>query len=329
MALTTLKDRVRAATHPVPVRTIRPAEVVAGASSDELQAAQQVEGGESTDAVMAWLAKNGTHFTRALPAHVSADAFMAAVRAALPGLTRCTPASLLQALLTCARFGLVPDGRHAVITREGSKATFVPMAQGYIELMYRSGRVGSVHVGMVYEGDEWDYEPTAPSPLDFTHKPALTKSRKDRGQPILAYAFCWLQGGARSQVVMLTREDAEEIRDEYSAAYRRAEENGRQDSFWHTHFEDMWRKSCVRRLQKVVPLSAELVQLSAADDAGEGGQVQVLHAPEGQPELVREADAAGEAAEGSQDPRDVPVRAISRQRTQPRRTSRAERKHRK
>lgn len=315
-----LKDRVRAATSEQPVQ------VVEDATADELHVSERRDGGETTDAVLAWLERYSEHFTKALPSHVDTGAFLAAVRAALPRLVRCTPASLLQALLTCARFGLIPDGRHAVIKREGALAVFVPMYQGYVELMYRSGRVGSVHVGMIHAGDEWDYEPTAPAPLDFTHKPALDLSREERGKPILAYAFCWMAGGARSQVVILTREDAEEIRDEYSEAYRRAEETGRCDSFWHLRFDDMWRKSGLRRLHKVVPMSAELVQLGQADDAGDAGQVQVFHAPDEDAQLAADARAAHRAAEGSQEPR-VPVpKRKGGGRPQPKRTTRRARR---
>ena len=321
----TLKDRVRAATSDEPKRSeVRPAATVEDGTEEELHAAERVEGGATTDAVLSWLERYGDHFTKALPSHVDRSAFLAAVRAVLPDLAPCTPASLLQALLACARFGLIPDGRHAVIRREGKLATFIPMYQGYVDLMYRSGRVGSVHVGMIHAGDEWNYEPTAPAPLDFTHRPGLTLTREQRGKPILAYAFCWLAGGARSQVVILTREDAEEIRDEYSQAYQRAKAEGRTDSFWHTHFDDMWKKSALRRLHKVVPMSAELVQLGKADDAGEAGQTQVLHAPDEDAQLLAEATAAHQAAEGSQEPRQVAV--LPRKRTQPKRASRKSRR---
>ncbi|UQA95728.1 recombinase RecT [Streptomyces halobius] len=324
----TLKDRVRAATeearHPAKLPTARPAETVDGSTAEELHAAERQDGGETTDAVLSWLERYGEHFTKALPSHVDQGAFFAAVRAVLPGLVRCTPASLLQALLTCARFGLVPDGRHAVIRREGKLAVFVPMYQGYVELMYRSGRVGSVHVGMIHAGDEWNYEPTAPPPLDFTHKPALELTREQRGKPILAYAFCWMTGGARSQVVILTRQDAEEIRDEYSQAYQRAKAEGREDTFWHTHFDDMWKKSALRRLHKVVPMSAELVQLGKADDAGDAGQTQVLHTPDEDARLLADATAAHKAAEGSQESRQVAT--LPRKRMQPKRASRKSRR---
>lgn len=306
MSLSTLKDRVRAATTEQPaadatVQTL--AEDTRGPVPAQLHTSAQAEGDEIADKALSWLEQYGDDFTKALPSHIDVKAFLSAVRAALPGLVHCTPASLRQALLTCARFGLVPDGRHAVIKREGKTAVFVPMAQGYVELMYRSGRVGSVHVGMIHEGDEWNYEPTAPAPLDFTHRPAVTKSKKDRGPVILAYAFCWMTSGARSQVIVLNREDAEAIRDEYSSAYRRAQESGKADSFWHTDFDKMWAKSALRRLHKVVPMSAELVALVKADEAGDAGEVQIVHAPD--PEAARllaEAEAASTAAEASQEP---------------------------
>lgn len=329
MALTTLKDRVRAATEDKPAvppaRVIRAVEVVEGSTPTELHAAEQAAGGESTGAVMEWLDRYAGDFTQALPACVDTGVFMAAVRAALPSLNRCTPASLLQSLMTCARFGLVPDGKHAVIKREGPLAVFVPMAQGYVELMYRSGRVGSVHTGLIYEGDEWDYEPTKKSPDDFRHRPALLLSDEDRGAPILAYAFCWMTSGERSQVVILTRQQAEEIRDEFSSAYQDAVREGRTDSFWHVRFDQMWVKSAVLRLHKVVPTSAELVQLADADAAGEAGRVQIMHAPK-EPQLLAAAEAAHERAEASQDTQDPPTRAVPRQRTQPKRTTRAARK---
>ncbi|MGW1989669.1 recombinase RecT [Embleya sp. NPDC001921] len=334
MALTTLQDRVFAATTQTPdvVPMVRPAERVEGATPEELNAGEQAEGGETSDAVLAWLEQYADEFTAALPSHIETAAFLGAVRDALPSLSRCSPGSLRQALLTCARFGLVPDGRRAVIVCEGSQARFIPMYRGYIDLMYRSGRVSSVHVEMIHAGDAWSYVPSAPSPDDFMHEPALLKSRAERGPAVMAYAFAWLASGVRSQVVLLTREDAEEIRDQYSDAYRRAEESGTKDSFWHTHFPQMMRKSALLRLAQVVPTSAELIALEKADEAGDAGQVQVLHVPpsEEDAQALADATAAHEAAEASQEPQSPTVRKKSRTRgggrAQPKRLSRKARK---
>lgn len=331
MALTTLKDRVLAATAeknetPAPARVSLVRQARDETAAETSGPAEYTEDGTDLGPVTAWLERYRDRFTEALPAHIEARTFLAAVRAALPSLTRCTPASLLQALLTCARFGLVPDGRHAVIAARGPQAVFIPMAQGYVELMYRSGRVGSVHVGTIHSGDEWSFEPTAPAPLDFVHKPRVELSEAQRGEPILAYAFCWLASGARSQVILLNRHDAEEIRDEYSEAYQRAEQSGARDSFWHTDFRAMWAKSALRRLHKVVPMSAELIALGKADDAGEAGQVQIVHAPD-DAQLREDADAAHRAAEGSQEqPINGGPERKTQQRKQPQRLSRKARR---
>ncbi|MEU0181499.1 recombinase RecT [Streptomyces sp. NPDC006207] len=307
---TSLKDRVRSATTANPQRTTARSLVPEG-----IIPAQQAEEPEAAQVAMDFLRRYEQHFAEALPAHVDRDGFFAAVRAVLPSLARCSPASVLQALLACARFGLVPDGRRAAIVADEGLAVFVPMYQGYIELMHLSGQIDSVRVGLIYEGDEWHYEPSAPPPDDFTHRARVELPREKRGEPILAYAFCWMKGGARSQVIVLSREDAEQIRDEHSRAYQRAQESGRLDSFWHLRFDDMWTKSAIRRLPKYVPMSPELAALAAADDAGDSGTPQILHAPPAPGEaawIAARQDADAEApqvpARAAHEPRRVLVK---------------------
>ncbi|EMF31087.1 recombination and repair protein RecT [Streptomyces gancidicus BKS 13-15] len=323
MALSTLKDRVKAAA----------AGAVAAGDDTEHERADGTEeapAGHPEFAVREWLDRYQDDIEAALPKHISAGLFLAALRPVLPTLAKCTPASILQAVITCARFGLIPDGRQAAITADDGIATFVATYHGYIELMYRSGLVRSVVVEMVYEGDEWTYEPTAPAPLDFTHKPDVLAAKKDR-KPLFAYAFAWLEGGVRSAVSIVTLADAEEIRDEYSKAYQRAEANGKKNSFWHTHFTDMWLKTAIRKLFKLVPASAELRALAAVEQAAEDGRPQILAAVD--PETAAlEADArrAAAAAEASQDapttrtlPRKV---SAGRGRAKPRRRNRDKRR---
>ncbi|WP_262059733.1 RecT family recombinase [Streptomyces sp. STR69] len=217
------------------------------------------------DSAMAWLQSRSTYFTDALPRHVDRAHFMSVARAIMPNLAKCTDYSITSALLACARFGLEPDGRQAAVIPYGDTATFQPMYEGYIELMYRHPRVDSVHFNWVREADQWDFTPTEPSPRDFFHKPRVDRTEEERGKVILAYAFAWIDG-RRSQVIILNRPQAEAIRDKYSHAYKKAERNQKHDSAWHTDFDAMWAKSAVRRLVKVVPTSHELADLVQADD---------------------------------------------------------------
>lgn len=252
-----LKDRVKAAT----------------AEDDEQPQQSAVLDIASRDGHLKWLQSHGTYFTDALPRHVDKAHFTAVALSVLPSLKNCTNHSIMTSLLACARFGLEPDGRQAAIIPYKQTATFQPMYQGYIELMYRHPAVDTVHFGWIREKDEWDYEPTAPSPRDFRHRPRVDLTDDERGKVILAYAFAWIDG-RRSQVIMLNRQQAIEIRDKYSKGYAKAVREGKTDSPWQTSFDAMWAKSCVRRLVKVVPTSSELTELiSADDDADEAGSV--------------------------------------------------------
>ncbi|MFJ6841420.1 recombinase RecT [Streptomyces griseoluteus] len=243
-----LKDRVKAA-----------------AESDQPTGQPPVADIALRDDHLKWLQSHGTYFTDALPRHVDKAHFTAVALSVLPNLKNCTNHSIMTSLLACARFGLEPDGRQAAIIPYGSTATFQPMYQGYIELMYRHPAVDTVHFGWIREKDEWDFEPTAPSPRDFRHRPRVDLTDDERGPVILAYAFAWI-GGHRSQVIMLNRPQATEIRDKYSKGYAKAVREGKNDSPWQTSFDAMWAKSCVRRLVKVVPTSTELTELINADD---------------------------------------------------------------
>ncbi|MDX3345989.1 recombinase RecT [Streptomyces sp. ME02-6987-2C] len=302
--------------------------IATGAAPDPVGVPEQVadlKGHEQVNppmnrTVMEWLGRYGDEFDDALPAHIDRSTFFAAVRSLLPTLARCTPASTLDALLACARFGLVPDGRHAVIVREGQMARFIPMAQGYVDLMCR-GEVQSVVVEVVRERDHFEWVPTAPLGEDLVHVPARGM-KSERGEATHVYAFVWFRNGNRSRAVVLDREEAEEIRDEHSRAYREAVAEGREDSYWHRFFVQMWAKSAVRRLPKYVRMSTELTALMKADDAGEAGEAQSFHAPDAETlRLLAEAEEASTAAEAPQDVPAAPAktRRLPVKRSQPRR----------
>lgn len=249
------------------------------------------------DQALSWLKQHRSYFTDALPRHVDQAHFIATARAILPELNKrgCTSSSIMISLLSCARFGLEPDGKHAAIVPYGEVATFQPMYEGYIDLMYRSGRIDSVRFDWVRANDRWDYTPTAPSPDDFWHKPDPTLTKTERGPVVLAYAYCWIKGGGRSQVILLNRQDAEEIRDRYSRAYANAERYEKRDSAWHTDFEAMWAKSAVRRLAKRVPTSPELVELLKADEDADAGAAPRVYA---EPVDTEDAEIVDDSQDG-------------------------------
>ncbi|MFZ4160522.1 recombinase RecT [Streptomyces griseoincarnatus] len=297
----------------------------AGADADEAPAGAvpTVPGNaETAEALHVWLTRFEGQILQRLPKGTEPGPFLAAVRDRLPVLEGCSPASILEAVLACASFGFNPDGKEAVLTREGPLAVFIPTYRGYVRAMTNSGAVTSIRTGLVYACDEFVYEPTRPVPDDFRHVPDMDARRRkaDLGEPRFAYAFAWLAGGDRSQPVILSREDGEEIRDQYSRAYQRAVAEGRADTFWHTDFWHMVVKSAIRRLPKTVPMSAEVHALMAVDEAADERRPQLEHVPDPETEaLVAEAERAARAAEGSQDvpPARLPVKANRRGRSKP------------
>lgn len=182
------------------------------------------------DALYRWLEQRSGYFERALPAHLERQAPTFTLTALThirrnTALMRCAKDSLLMALIQAAHFGLLPDGKQCALVPYGNQARFIPMVEGLTDLMYRSGAVAAVRRGLIHQGDDWDITPTAPPPADFHFKPNLLD---DRGEPILAYAFCWMRGGSRSEVITFNRAETEAHRDRYSKAYQLAENNRRE-----------------------------------------------------------------------------------------------------
>lgn len=237
------------------------------------------------DTLYRWLEDRAGYFERALPAHLEREAptftlcALTHIRRS-DALMRCDKDTLLMALIQAAHFGLLPDGKQCALVPYGKEARFMPMVEGLTDMMYRSGAVTSVRRGLIRKNDTWAIEPSAPPPHDFSFRPDLLA---DRGEPIIAYAFCWMRGGGRSEVLTFTRAEAEAHRDRYSKAYQNAEKarqnnatdfeknpyRGKYHSTWHDEFNKMWQKTPVRMLAKEVSTSPEMRLLLLADDAAD------------------------------------------------------------
>ncbi|MEV7422826.1 recombinase RecT [Streptomyces sp. NPDC091212] len=250
----------------------------ATATADEPTQLEPSDDLATQDPALKWLERRRTYIAHALPKHIDEGHFIEAALTSMGKLRNCHTDTIYTALMACARFGLAPDGVRAAIVPFGKTATFVPMYQGLIDVMHRSGKVASIRVDFIREQDVWDYTPTAPSPGDFFHKPRVELPKDQRGDVILAYAYAWMSGGGRSQVILLNRQDAIEIRDLYSKAYAHHESKGTRDSAWHTNFDQQWAKSAIRRLAKLVPTSPEVIDLLRADIDADEGRPTVIRA---------------------------------------------------
>lgn len=199
----------------------------------------------------------------ALVRHITPERLMRVTMTAIqrnPDLLDCDRMSLLGSVMTCAQLGLEPGPLgHAYLIPFNDKNSgkrlvqFIPGYRGLIDLARRSGAVDSIAAYAVYEHDEFDYA-LGDSPF-VGHKPALG----ERGKMVAVYAVARLKDCAVPQVDVMSKADVDAIRRRSKAA-----DNGP----WVTDYDEMARKTVVRRLFKYLPVSVELSRAISHDEPG-------------------------------------------------------------
>jgi recombination protein RecT len=187
----------------------------------------------------------------ALPKHLTADRF---ARVALTALTRnpklqvCTRESLLRCLMDCSALGIEPDGRRAHLIPYKDQCTLIIDYKGLIELVRRSGDVAAIRAETVCENDGFDWENGT-----ITHR---IDWRKSRGEVQAVYAEAKLASG-ETQTAVMTKDEVEGIRKR-----SRAGTSGP----WVSDWSEMAKKTALRRLIKLLPLSVEIADAVERDD---------------------------------------------------------------
>lgn len=203
---------------------------------------------------------------KALPSVITPERFARIVTTALSSnllLQACTELSFKGALLTVAQLGLEvnsPLGHAYLIPRKNYKEKTVECTlqigyKGLIDLAYRSGMVSAIGAHTVYANDEFSYR-LGLDP-DIQHKPAMT----DRGEPIAFYGYYKLKDGGFGFEVM-TVDDAKKHSKRFSDAVKRGI-----SSPWDTNFEEMAKKTCLKKALKYAPMKTDFVRAVAADES--------------------------------------------------------------
>jgi recombination protein RecT len=174
-----------------------------------------------------------------------------------PDLLDCDSHSILQCVMTAAQLGLDCSGvlGSAYLVPFKGKATLIIGYRGLIDLARRSGEIDTIEAHVVREKD--DFEIAFGLEPKLVHVPNLSA---DPGAAIIFYAIARLKDGGR-QVEVMTRAEVDAIRKR-----SRASASGP----WVTDYDEMGKKTVIRRLTKTLPLTAELASALAAEDEGEG-----------------------------------------------------------
>lgn len=189
----------------------------------------------STESVKAQIA-------RALPAHMTADRFLRVATTMLlrvPKLAECSQESFMKAMLDCSSLGLEPDGRRCHLIPYGKDVTLIVDWKGLVELAKRSGEVISWKAETVKERDEFTWHNGR---IDH-----YVNYREDRGALQAVYSIVKLASGEVDTEVM-TLAEVEAIRKRSKAGT---------SGPWVTDFEEMAKKTVIRRHSKRLTLSPE------------------------------------------------------------------------
>lgn len=194
--------------------------------------------------------------SKVLPEHVTTDRFLRVVMTAIaqsPDLRNADRRSLLTSCVKCAQDGLLPDGREAALVIFGGKATYMPMVAGILKKVRNSGELQSLTANVVYEQDAFDYW-VDDIGEHVKHKPNITVA--DRGKLLAVYAIAkTLNGGVYVEV--MSRGQVEQVRD-----VSKAKNKGP----WVSWYDEMARKTVIRRLSKRLPMSTDLETVVTRDD---------------------------------------------------------------
>lgn len=198
----------------------------------------------------------------ALPKHLTADRM---ARIALteirknPALLKTQPESFMGAVMQAAQLGIELGSAlgHAYLVPYGNQCTFILGYRGMIDLARRSGQVLSLNAYVVREGDDFSYQ-LGLHP-DIHHIPSPEANRINK--PVtFVYAVANLQGGGY-QFEVMSRAEVEAVK-----------AKAKSKNIWNNYFDEMAKKTVIRRLFKYLPVSIEALQAASLDAKREAGE---------------------------------------------------------
>jgi len=177
-----------------------------------------------------------------------------------PKLLQCNRASILEAVMDMASLGLELGGAlgHAYLVPFKTQAVPIIGYRGYIALARRSGEIESVKAEIVHQHDDFDIDLASGQPP--THKPCL---KGNRGDPEAVYCVARFKDGGM-HVEYMTVDDVKKIQARSPSVRANA------TSPWDTDWNEMAKKTVVRRAAKYWPLSIEMADAIEVDNRTDG-----------------------------------------------------------
>lgn len=213
------------------------------------------------------LDKMGGEFSKALQNTIPAERFTRIALTAVqrtPALLDTSPESFLGSLMAAAQMGLEPDGIQGALIPYKGNCTFQPMYRGLLNLVWNSGLVSSIAAEVVRDQDEFRVFRGTDQKIEHIPKWPTNEA----GDLFAVYAVATMKDGGNVSA-LLDRAEVYLIRDKSPGATKRG-------SPWRDDQAEpeMWKKTALKRLCKLLPASPALRQALTMDDAAESGKLQ-------------------------------------------------------
>ncbi len=201
-------------------------------------------------------------FQAVLPINCTFERFARIVKTAIiqvPELLDADRKSLFTACLKSAKDGLLPDGRESALVPYKTKqkdgtykalVQYMPMIGGILKKVRNSGELASLYAHIVYSNDEFGY--SLGDNEQIIHKPAMG----DRGRVLYAYAIAKTKDNFIYREIM-SFDEIEKIRNISKS---------KDGTAWKEHWDEMAKKTVIRRISKRLPMSTDLEQVIQRDD---------------------------------------------------------------
>ena len=217
----------------------------------------------SNKELYSFLEKYKKQISLALPSHITSERMMRLVITEFsknPDLKKCSLKSIFSSVIQASQLGLEPGGTlgHAYLIPYRDTCQFQLGYKGMIELARRSGQIISLSANVVKENDYFEYEYGLDEKLK--HIPA----RSERGNLVYGYAIAKISGGGY-QFEVMPKEEIDSIK-------RSSKGANSSYSPWSTHYEEMAKKTVVRRLFKYLPISVEIQKAIGHDEIADIGK---------------------------------------------------------
>lgn len=198
----------------------------------------------------------GPQFAMVLPPNVTPERFTRVIVTAIqktPSLLDANRTSLIGACMNAAQDGLLPDGREGAIVPFKGQAQWMPMVKGILKTVRNSGELASIASEVIYAADEFKYWVDTEG-AHLIHEPALFA--EERGEVVGAYALAKTKDG-EVYVEAMNKAAIEKVR-----SISRARDGGPWKDWW----DEMARKTVIRRLAKRLPCSTDLDRVLERDN---------------------------------------------------------------